>query len=257
MPVKGIDRVRRNLRVAVENIAGGVSERAVYEVLSQGAAMAQTIIPIDTSTLVNSQTAPRSLLAQTGSREASVTPLPTQQQSTMRQALSPASRGTRTTLAGGTTGTRMRSLNFSRRALTRSFQPSRPSSAGHTAYDPLRRLPGLAGFDPGRGLPVQPRDVGRPPLARLGIHRSDPANRRPPTQVDIRRLRFKVILLGPKGVRKHVVDVGNSIETLAQVALGDSVPCGAASVRAIGEPIGPGYTTENRAWYSLDLEVLY
>ena len=64
----------------------------------------------------------------------------------------------------------------------------------------------------------------------------------PPTQVDIRRLRFKVILLGPKGVRKHVVDVGNSIETLAQVALGDSVPCGAASVRAIGEPIGPGYT---------------
>ncbi|HHM9014201.1 TPA: hypothetical protein ACRNSF_005800 [Pseudomonas aeruginosa] len=79
----------------------------------------------------------------------------------------------------------------------------------------------------------------------------------PATQVDVRRLRFKVILLGPKGVRKHVVDVGNSIETLAQVALGDSVPCGAASVRAIGEPIGPGYTTENRAWYSLDLEVLY
>lgn len=59
MPVKGIDRVRRNLRVAVENIAGGVSERAVYEVLSQGATKAQTMTPIDTSTLVDSQTAPQ------------------------------------------------------------------------------------------------------------------------------------------------------------------------------------------------------
>ncbi|HBO3404126.1 TPA: hypothetical protein L4S50_002371 [Pseudomonas aeruginosa] len=81
----------------------------------------------------------------------------------------------------------------------------------------------------------------------------------PPTQVDVRHLRFKVILLGPKGMesRKRVADVGRSIEAVAQAALGDSVPCGAASVRAIGEPIGPGYTTENRAWYSLDLEVLY
>lgn len=59
MAIQGIDRVRRNLRVSVDNIAGGVSERAVYEVLSQGAAMAQTMTPIDTSTLVNSQTAPQ------------------------------------------------------------------------------------------------------------------------------------------------------------------------------------------------------
>ncbi|HCE5819582.1 hypothetical protein [Pseudomonas aeruginosa] len=59
MAIQGIDRVRRNLRVAVENIAVGVSELAVYEVLSQGAAMAQTTTPIDTSTLVNSQTAPQ------------------------------------------------------------------------------------------------------------------------------------------------------------------------------------------------------
>lgn len=59
MAIQGIDRVRRNLRVAVENIAGGVSERAVYEVLSQGATKAQTMTPIDTSTLVDSQTAPQ------------------------------------------------------------------------------------------------------------------------------------------------------------------------------------------------------
>lgn len=78
-----------------------------------------------------------------------------------------------------------------------------------------------------------------------------------PTVVDVRRQRFKVILLGPKAKRKHVADVGNAIEILAQTALGSSVPCGAAYVRAIGEPVGPGYTTENRAWYSLDLEVLF
>ncbi|CRN83734.1 hypothetical protein JTL59_31270 [Pseudomonas aeruginosa] len=59
MAIQGIDRVRRNLRVAVDNIAGGVSERAVYEVLSQGATKAQTMTPIDTSTLVDSQTAPQ------------------------------------------------------------------------------------------------------------------------------------------------------------------------------------------------------
>ncbi|MCF1756309.1 hypothetical protein L0G78_14730 [Pseudomonas aeruginosa] len=59
MAIQGIDRVRRNLRVAVENIAEGRSERAIYEILSQGAAMAQTMTPIDTSNLINSQTAPQ------------------------------------------------------------------------------------------------------------------------------------------------------------------------------------------------------
>ncbi|QPZ57968.1 hypothetical protein [Pseudomonas aeruginosa] len=251
MAIQGIDRVRRNLRVAVENIAGGVSERAVYEVLSQGAAMAQTMTPIDTSTLVNSQTAPQITVGSNGV-EGSVG---------YTAAYAAAVHEAPGTLAGqprdendpsrGDYWIRMRSLSFSRKVLTRSFQQSRPSSAGPTAYDPLRRLPGLAGFDPGRGLPVQPRMwVDHPSLDSAFIAAIQQTGG-PPTQVDIRRLRFKVILLGPKGIRKHVVDVGNSIETLAQVALGDSVPCGAASVRAIGEPIGPGYTTENRpgtAW---------
>lgn len=59
MAIQGIDRVRRNLRVAVENIAGGVSERAVYEVLSQGAGAADAMTPIETSTLINSRTSPQ------------------------------------------------------------------------------------------------------------------------------------------------------------------------------------------------------
>jgi len=74
--------------------------------------------------------------------------------------------------------------------------------------------------------------------------------------VEDRRLRFRVILLGPRDGRKHVTQVEQTMESLAQAALGDSSPCGAASVRAVGEAVGPGYTSENRPWYSLDFQVL-
>ncbi|MNZ87977.1 hypothetical protein D3C78_1068560 [compost metagenome] len=79
----------------------------------------------------------------------------------------------------------------------------------------------------------------------------------PPAVVDTRRPRFRVILLGPRNGRQHVLTINRNIESLALAAMGDSVPCGAVSVRALGEPVGPGYTTENRAWYSLDLEILF
>jgi len=59
MPAKGIERVRRGYRVAVAEIAGGTTEQAVYEILSQVGAMANLMAPMDTSTLVNSQYAPQ------------------------------------------------------------------------------------------------------------------------------------------------------------------------------------------------------
>lgn len=79
----------------------------------------------------------------------------------------------------------------------------------------------------------------------------------PPVSVDDRRQRYRVILLGPRNGRQHVSTINQNIESLVRAAMGDAVPCGGASVRAIGEPVGPGYTTENRAWYSLDLQVLF
>jgi hypothetical protein len=79
----------------------------------------------------------------------------------------------------------------------------------------------------------------------------------PGPDVEDRRQRYRVILLGPRNGREHSVAITSHIESLVQATLGDSLPCGAASVRAIGEPVGPGYTTENRAWYSLDLQVLF
>lgn len=59
MPVKGIERVKANYRSKTQDIGGRRTDRAVYAVLSQGAAMAATMTPVDTSTLINSQYAPQ------------------------------------------------------------------------------------------------------------------------------------------------------------------------------------------------------
>lgn len=83
------------------------------------------------------------------------------------------------------------------------------------------------------------------------------ANGGPGPDVEDRRARFRLLLLGPRNGRQYADDVQADMETLMQAALGDSKPCGAASVRAIGEPSGPGYTAENRAWVSIDFEVLF
>ncbi len=63
MPVRGIERVRANYRRTVQKIARPVSEGAVYAVLSQGRAMADTMTPIDTSNLINSGYAPQITVA--------------------------------------------------------------------------------------------------------------------------------------------------------------------------------------------------
>jgi hypothetical protein len=59
MPVKGIDRVKSKYRIKLQEISGDRTEKAVYAVLSQGAAMSDTMTPIDTSTLINSRYAPQ------------------------------------------------------------------------------------------------------------------------------------------------------------------------------------------------------
>lgn len=79
----------------------------------------------------------------------------------------------------------------------------------------------------------------------------------PSPDVDDRRPRYRVLLLGPRSSRQHSGEIQAHAEALVQAAMGDVAPCGAASVRAIGEPVGPGYTTENRPWYSVDFQVLF
>lgn len=58
MPVTGIARVKRELKAELSRLTGPVSEKTVYEILSQGAALAETRTPIDQANLIDSQTAP-------------------------------------------------------------------------------------------------------------------------------------------------------------------------------------------------------
>lgn len=76
--------------------------------------------------------------------------------------------------------------------------------------------------------------------------------------VDDRRPRYRVLLLGPRNGRQHADAIGQHADNLIRAAIyGDLVPCGAAHIRAMSEPSGPGYTTENRAWYSVELQVIH
>lgn len=79
----------------------------------------------------------------------------------------------------------------------------------------------------------------------------------PATDVEDRRPRYRVLLVGPRNQRQAAIQLQADIESLMQSALNGDKPCGAASLRAIGEPSGPGYTTENRAWLSVDFQLTY
>lgn len=79
----------------------------------------------------------------------------------------------------------------------------------------------------------------------------------PAPDVEDRRPRYRVVLLGRRGQPGDSESIYAAAQALMDAALGESVPCGAASVRAITEPAGPAFTTENRAWVQVDFEVLY
>lgn len=59
MAVRGIERVRVNSRRRFGRAAGEVTDRAVYALLSSGAAFAAILTPVETGNLINSQYAPQ------------------------------------------------------------------------------------------------------------------------------------------------------------------------------------------------------
>ena len=79
----------------------------------------------------------------------------------------------------------------------------------------------------------------------------------PAPVVDTRYPRFRVILLGRRNERDDAPQLFEAANALIEAGRGDSLPCGAANVRAMGETVGPGYTTENRAWVQVDFEVIF
>lgn len=58
MVIKGVGRVSKSLKFQLTDVVETKSKAALHAVLSQGAAYAATITPVDTSTLINSQTSP-------------------------------------------------------------------------------------------------------------------------------------------------------------------------------------------------------
>lgn len=75
--------------------------------------------------------------------------------------------------------------------------------------------------------------------------------------VDDRRPKFRALLVGPQDSRQSASLLESDIELLIQATLESEPPCGAASIRVITEPSGPGYTKENRAWVSVDFQITY
>lgn len=67
--------------------------------------------------------------------------------------------------------------------------------------------------------------------------------------------RIRVLLMGPQGKRADAKPLGDVAWNLALRMQNDYQACGVAQIRLIGSIIGPGYTTEDRAWYELNLEL--
>lgn len=79
----------------------------------------------------------------------------------------------------------------------------------------------------------------------------------PATNVDDRRKRYRVILLGRRNQRDDAQMLMSDIESIVQATLNGPFLCEAANIRTMSEPFGPGFTTEDRAWFWLNLEVTF
>lgn len=79
----------------------------------------------------------------------------------------------------------------------------------------------------------------------------------PAIDVETRRKDVRIILLGQRNTRGDAPVVLSDIESLLQAALQYAAPCGAAHTRVMSEPSRPGYTTEDRAFTMLDLQIIF
>lgn len=77
--------------------------------------------------------------------------------------------------------------------------------------------------------------------------------------VDVRRGNFRVILVGARGVREQSQSLYADASALIDAAISDDrvLPCGAANISSLGEPVGPGFTVEQRCWYQVNFEVIF
>lgn len=80
----------------------------------------------------------------------------------------------------------------------------------------------------------------------------------PRPDVEDRRKNYNIFLLGPQDAQEYAQQLEIDAEKIMQgVMLGEVLPCGAAIIAAIGEPAGPGLTTENRSWVQITLQITF
>lgn len=68
--------------------------------------------------------------------------------------------------------------------------------------------------------------------------------------------RFRIILLGPKNMRGAFRKVGDDADKFVQAYNDGARPCGVSGMTISSTPVGPGFTTEDRAWYQIDIQTL-
>lgn len=73
--------------------------------------------------------------------------------------------------------------------------------------------------------------------------------------VDDRRARYSVVLLGRRDERADSKQLLETAQAMMLASIAGITPCGVAQIRALGEPMGPSVTTENRPWVKLAFEV--
>lgn len=79
-----------------------------------------------------------------------------------------------------------------------------------------------------------------------------------PSTMGARFPRFRVFLLGPRNDRGASRKVYEDADSLVRACIDHlDLPCRAASVKALVEPVGPNFTKEGRAWAQIDFEIIY
>lgn len=68
---------------------------------------------------------------------------------------------------------------------------------------------------------------------------------------------FEVWVIGRRGQRGDVIAVESMANALLLASKSGVIPCNSVDVRLISGPTGPAYTDENRAWYSLNFQVIH
>lgn len=77
----------------------------------------------------------------------------------------------------------------------------------------------------------------------------------PAPVVDIRRRFYSIMLIGPRNMQQATNRLKEDADQLVNATIRGERPCGYANARCTGEPMGPGFTVEDRAWMQLNLEL--